>query len=369
MNKRKIAIVLNIIIIVLELISFGYAYGATNRLNLEYYTEDSNLLALVCSSIFLYYLIRNRKIPKWLHRFKLITTICLSITFLVVIFILVPMKGYDYYGLLVDGIFIYHHTLCPLLAIITFLFFDNLKLYQKKDVFIGLSFTFIYAAIVLTLNILQIMEGPYPFLMVYKQSVFVSILWVIIIIGLAFIIAIILRGIHMHTNIETLGVFDDNGKAIRKKKVLRGSEDKVFEEGEHFAVSIIFIENEKGEYLIQELPDKEYSSTGGHVLYREKPINSIIREVKEELGITLKKKDITYIGYKIIDLPIRFLFYIKTNININDIIIDENELYSVEYMGVRRIKDLIKNKQFKESHAILFEEVLKYKKEGNNNGK
>ena len=47
-------------------------------------------------------------------------------------------------------------------------------------------FTIAYAIVFITLNILKVYEGPYPFLMVYKQPVYMSIVWFILIVGGAF---------------------------------------------------------------------------------------------------------------------------------------------------------------------------------------
>ena len=44
-----------------------------------------------------------------------------------------------------------------------------------------------------TLNILRIYNGPYPFLMVHNQTIIVSIMWVIIIFLLAFLISNMIR--------------------------------------------------------------------------------------------------------------------------------------------------------------------------------
>ena len=360
MKKRSISLVLNLLIISFELVGFIFSYLYNHRIAIEFYTECSNILMLVCSMVFVYYMVYNKSIPKWLHYFKYLSTTCVSITFFVVLFILIPMGNFDYYAFLFNGTLLFHHTLCPILAIITFLFFDNLKVYKKNSLLVSLSFTLLYGLIAIILNILNIIEGPYPFLMVKKQPFLISIIWFIIIVGFAYVIAYILKQIHTKVHKEVLDIYDDNGIPTGNT-VLRGSDDSAFKKHEHFAVSVIFIENNKGQFLIQKLPNGSYSSTGGHVLSGEAPINAIIREVKEEIGVKLNKKDIKYLGFKTIDLPIRFLFYIKKNININRIIIDPNEVYSVEYMDVKEIKQLIKNKQMKESHAILFKEVLKNK--------
>ena len=359
MRKRRISLTINLMIVVFEIISLIVDYVSNNKILVEYYTEDSNILLLVCCAIYSYYLILNKSIPKWLHIFKYIATLCVAVTFFVVLFILLPMYNFNVLGLLFYKSLLFEHTLCPILAIITFLYYDNLKVYKNKEFYLSFSFTIIYAIIIIILNIFNVVEGPYPFLMINKQPIIISILWLVIIFGFIYVISYILKFIHTSVHEEILDVYNDEGIPINKV-VPRGSDDSEFLKGEHFAVSIIFIENNKGEFLIQKLPDGTYSSTGGHVLSGESPIKAIIREVKEEIGVSVRRKDVEYLGFKIIDLPIRFLFYIKKNINVKKVRIDKNEVYSVEYMSKDQIKELIKNKEMKESHAILYKEVLKH---------
>ena len=65
MKKRKVAIILNVLIIIFEIIGFIITYNNNHRIAIEYYTEDSNILALITSIIFLIYLLFNKKIPKY----------------------------------------------------------------------------------------------------------------------------------------------------------------------------------------------------------------------------------------------------------------------------------------------------------------
>ena len=66
------------------------------------------------------------------------------------------------------------------------MFFERHKINGLKDNFRAVYFTIAYAIVFITLNILKVYEGPYPFLMVYKQPVYMSIIWFILIVGGAF---------------------------------------------------------------------------------------------------------------------------------------------------------------------------------------
>jgi len=50
--------------------------------------------------------------------------------------------------------------------------------------------TIIYAIISIILNILKVMDGPYLFLHVYNQPIYASVLWIIGILGGAYLIAL-----------------------------------------------------------------------------------------------------------------------------------------------------------------------------------
>ena len=82
---------------------------------------------------------------------------------------------------------------------------------------------------------------------------------------------------------EYLSVYNERREKLNKK-VARG--EKLLD-GEHILISIIFIENNEGKFLMQKTSKEKgskYSSTGGHVLENENSKDAIIREVKEKSG-------------------------------------------------------------------------------------
>ena len=104
---------------------------------------------------------------------------------------------------------------------------------------------------------------------------------------------------------EVLSIYDDLGN-LTDKTIIRGSKIKLAD-NEHIAVAVIFIENSEGKFLIQKTSvakGNEFSTTGGHVLAGETPIDAIIRETKEEIGLTLNKNEIIDLGYLLYDSKI-----------------------------------------------------------------
>ena len=131
---------------------------------------------------------------------KYISTICLTITFLVVIFILAPMLNFNYNYLLFKDELLYHHLLCPIICIITFLFFDKLEKYTLKENIITIFATLLYGIVIVILNILKIVDGPYPFIRINYQPVAISIMWIVVLLTFSYIIALLFRKIHHKIN-------------------------------------------------------------------------------------------------------------------------------------------------------------------------
>ena len=162
---------------------------------------------------------------------------------------------------------------------------------------------------------------------------------------------------------ELIDVYNDNGKKTGKVVEIT-RKDNEFEKNEHIGVAIIYIENDNGEFLIQKTSKQKgglYSSTGGHISHGEEPIETIIRETREELGIDISNDKIIDMGYILVDFPIRFIFYLKKNIDIKKIKLQKEEVESVEYMPIEKIKKLIANNLMHKGHAKVLETVLNAK--------
>ena len=84
------------------------------------------------------------------------------------------------------GSMLYYHTICPILAFVSFIFFEKNKISGLKDNIRALYFTIIYTILIITFNIFGFVEGPYPFLMIKKNSIIESIIWLLVIDGGAF---------------------------------------------------------------------------------------------------------------------------------------------------------------------------------------
>ena len=202
-KKDIVALAINIILVVIGLIGLIETIIGFGNPALEYYTQLSNYFALISATIYTVYLyknikgktkeknnnkeIKNTTIPKWVSIIKYSSTLSLLVTFLVVVFILTPMFGLKSFSwMLFQGTNFYFHTICPILTFVSFIFFEKHNIKGLRDNIRAMYFTMIYATLFIILNILRVVKGPYPFLMVHDQPIYMSIIWFILIIGGAF---------------------------------------------------------------------------------------------------------------------------------------------------------------------------------------
>ena len=135
--------------------------------------------------------------------------------------------------------------------------------------------------------------------------------------------------------------------------------------GRYYITVIIWMQNDKGEFLIQKRIKKKngkWASTGGHVISGETSEQGIIREVKEELGLQIDQKDL--ILFKTIQTEDDFvdLYYIKNNCRLDEITMQKDEVDDVKWSSIESIKELIKEGKFSNSHATFFTDCLEYLK-------
>ena len=192
-THKNINIIINLLIVILEIIGFVLVFKELGITSLEYYTEDSNLLLLLSSIIILIYISKNKELPLWFKSFRYIAIVSTTLTLIIVLTVLSWTTDLGLYHLLFHESMLYHHTLCPVLAILSFVFVER---YDNLHTIHGLYFTVVYGIIMIILNALKIVEGPYPFLLVHNQPIIHSIIWTALIFAITYVIALILKKVN-----------------------------------------------------------------------------------------------------------------------------------------------------------------------------
>ena len=107
----------------------------------------------------------------------------LVMTFFVTTCVLIPMGGKPE-KLLLSGNGLYHHLLCPLLSLASYVFFEE-HITSFWAVLLPAGITLFYGLTMVALNAKRLVDGPYPFFRVHQQSVCRTILWMIALMFLA----------------------------------------------------------------------------------------------------------------------------------------------------------------------------------------
>jgi 8-oxo-dGTP pyrophosphatase MutT (NUDIX family) len=160
--------------------------------------------------------------------------------------------------------------------------------------------------------------------------------------------------------IEYLNLYDKEGNLVNEKGI-RGVPSNYLK-----GIVIIYIENSKGEFLIQKTSKARgsvFATTGGHVDYGDTFDSTIIKEVKEELGLDISNdlvKEVTSFTY---DTDIQKVYYLKKDIDIKDITIKEDEVEYVKWMSIDEIKELIDKNEYREGNIDGFNYILKHRKD------
>ena len=153
--------------------------------SLIYYTELSNLFALAAAltALVLFALAARKRIPAfpaWAEALRFSAACCLTMTLLTVLFVLIPTLDVPPLSLF-ERHLLFLHLLAPLAAIAGLLFpFAKLP---KRAMLWGMAPTWLYGAVSTVLNIAGVLRGPYPFLLVYEQPVWMSVFWFAVLIG------------------------------------------------------------------------------------------------------------------------------------------------------------------------------------------
>lgn len=191
-KAQRIALpALSSIIVILELEGLRLSIRAFGLSLVQFYTQDSNLLALAANGVLLLTLWKRGEsgtLPLWVSLLNYMAVCCLAVTFVVVVCVLSPMEG-GYALMLLSGSMLYHHLLCPLLMLFAFIVLEPAPGLTKKHALIALAPTCLYAAATIVLNLTGALDGPYPFLRITVQPPVESAFWFLTILGGAYAIA------------------------------------------------------------------------------------------------------------------------------------------------------------------------------------
>ena len=211
----RTALFIHIMLVVMELIGLNYTFSVHDGFKMFiYYTDNSNVLCLLVSALFVMFMLPalskgrtsgfvstymmqhykgSRRMPGWITLLRYICTCCLMLTFLVVLFVLGPKKGFA--DQLLKGVHPIDHVIAPVLSLMSFLFLETAEPLPKKAPVYAIIPTVIYAVILIGMNVAGLADGPYFFLRVHEQSLIMAVFWTVAILGGNYLISwLVMKG-------------------------------------------------------------------------------------------------------------------------------------------------------------------------------
>lgn len=184
MYGNKMSIAANCIVIVLEIIGFYISISDRKWSIFAYYTQISNIITLISSLLLVAF-----GSGGFTTGLRYLSTCMLTMTFLITLCVLVPMGG-GFKKLMLSGNGLYHHTLCPIISVASYIFWEQ----HNSVILVPVLVTLLYGITMLYLNYIRKFDGPYPFFRVHNQSDTATALWIAVLIT---IITVISRAIEL----------------------------------------------------------------------------------------------------------------------------------------------------------------------------
>jgi len=152
---------------------------------------------------------------------------------------------------------------------------------------------------------------------------------------------------------ELIDIYNENNKPLSLSKM----KSEAHKKGLWHRAAHIWIYNHKGEILLQLrsqekdlYPNKWDVSVAGHVSAGEEPITSAIREIKEEIGLSVEAKDLDFIKIRkaevffenIINKEFYYIYFMKFDGNVNELILQEEEVSDVRFLSINKVQEELK---------------------------
>ena len=134
-------------------------------------------------------------------------------------------------------------------------------------------------------------------------------------------------------------------------------------EGYYPMVVMAVIRNSKGEFLMQKRVESkggDWGVTGGHPKAGETPIEGMITEVKEELGLDFSKDDFTLYDSGCDGNDCYKMYLVNKDIDLNDITIQKEELTEVRWFSTKELDKMVSTGELNPDQTSCFKKACKF---------
>lgn len=155
---------------------------------------------------------------------------------------------------------------------------------------------------------------------------------------------------------EYWDIYDEN-RVFQNRTIRRGD---TFGNGEYYVCCEMWFQNTKAELLItQRHPNKKagglWEFLGGGVLAGETTARAAVREVKEEIGITVVENELSLIHTHRQRNYFMDIYHVKKDIDIQSIVLNENETVNAQWVSKEELQAMIDNQEVVRSVARRFD--------------
>ena len=185
-KNNKLALGSNILLIVLA--GLGLYFSIVDKNAFLYYSDNAGMFALSASILYVI-IVLAKKEPNFLClALRYVSTTCLVLT-LVGTFYVATTTGENYLDSFIKGSHLFNNLLCPIVSFVSFTMFEgDRRLNKKKTIWYALIPTVIYGIIMLVCNLTNTFTGPYSFMMINDNPVYVTVIVFIVTIILNYVI-------------------------------------------------------------------------------------------------------------------------------------------------------------------------------------
>ena len=183
MEDVYMARIIALLIVIFELIAIGGSYKKRGIGIFTYYTQLSNMVCLISSLLLLIF---GQKYPVSVIRY--LSVCMLVMTFFVTTCILIPM-GKSAKEMLFTGRSFILHLLCPILSTLSYIFAENHV--RMIWTLLPVCVTLFYGLLMVYLNHLGKVDGPYPFFRIQNLGGKATALWMAGLLAFSAVISVI----------------------------------------------------------------------------------------------------------------------------------------------------------------------------------
>lgn len=134
-------------------------------------------------------------------------------------------------------------------------------------------------------------------------------------------------------------------------------------DGYYPMVVMVCIQNSDGKFLMQKrVPEKggDWGVTGGHPKSGETPIEGMMTEIKEELGLDFSTEELEVFSEGCDGTDCYKMFYAKRDINFDEITIQKEELTEVRWFSMDDLQDMVDLNILNPNQIACFKKCLNF---------